>query len=66
MMTMREAMLRAEQHQGRIKNTGWGDYKVTLNEWHKLPVKQQDELTYFTDDLEDAVLTLGAMRRKAA
>lgn len=65
MMTMREAMLRAEQHQGRIKNTGWGDYKVTLNEWHSLPRKRQDELAYFTDDLEDAVLTLGAMRRRA-
>lgn len=60
-MTRREANLRAELYSGRIV---WDailrEYRVFLNEWTR---KQRNERAYFTDDLEDAVLTLASMRR---
>jgi hypothetical protein len=61
MMTVREAMQRCELNRVRIKRTGYGtEWLVTLVEWTR---KQIDEAGYYTDDLEDAVLTGAAMRR---
>lgn len=60
MMTSSEARRRAEIYNGRIVwNTHIGEYRVTLNEWTR---READKGEYFTDDLEDAVLTLAAMR----
>ena len=64
-MTFKEARQRAELHNASIYKTSWGDYRVLLNEWQKLNPKRREELTYYTDDIEDAALTAGAMRRRA-
>ncbi len=37
------------------------DYVVTLQEWSKA---QRDKAAYYTDDIEDAVLTGAAMRHR--
>lgn len=63
MMTRREAQQRAEVHSGRItflRDTG--EFRVTLNEWR---FKEVEAKAYYTNDLEDAVLTLGSMRANA-
>lgn len=63
MLTKREA-----QERNRINNVRMqlfdGEYRVTLMEW---PVndKRTERAAYYTDDLEDAVLTGAAMRRTA-
>lgn len=60
MMTSSEAARRAEIYRGRIQyQHSVGEYRVTLNEWTR---KEAERGEYFTDDIEDAVLTLGAMR----
>lgn len=62
-MTQREARQRAEVNNARIRfNREWGEYIVVLNEWTK---EECDRKAYHTDDLEDAVLTAGKMRRDA-
>lgn len=62
-MTVREAMQRCEVNRVRIKRTGVsGEWQVGLVEWSR---DMWDRAGYFTDDLEDAVLTGGAMRHKA-
>lgn len=62
-MTQREARQRAEVNNARIHfNRDWGEYIVVLNEWS---AAECDRMSYHTDDLEDAVLTAGAMRKQA-
>lgn len=63
MMTRREAQERANQHNARIVwLRDWQEYRVTLNEWNHI---DREAKAYYTDDLEDAVLTAGAMRKEA-
>lgn len=60
MMTFREARQRISMNGGNIRfNRESGDYRVALNEWC------EEAKAYYTDDLEDAVLTVSAMRRTA-
>lgn len=62
MMTVREAMQRCALNNVRIKRTGFGsEWLVTLTEW---TAKQRDAMGYYTDDLEDAVLTGASMRHR--
>lgn len=61
MMTMREARQRCNLVNARIMRTG-SDFEVTLNEWSR---HERIKSAYFTDDLEDAVLTAQALRRRA-
>lgn len=64
MLTVREAMQRCTINQVRIKRTGFGgEWLVTLIEW---TAKQRDAMGYYTDDLEDAVLTGAKLRHNAA
>lgn len=62
MLTYREARHRAEIYNARITRTAYGDYMVVLMEWR---MKEREDKAYFTDDLEDAVLTAAFMRRHA-
>lgn len=59
MLTLREAKQRAAILHGQIYKTAAGDFRVTLNEWTR---KEREAMSYFTDDIEDAVLTLGSLR----
>ena len=59
MLTLREAKQRAYVLNGQIYKTKAGDYRVTLNEWTR---QEREAMSYFTDDIEDAVLTLGSLR----
>jgi hypothetical protein len=60
MMTVKEAKQRMQVNRAAMKRTGHGlEVKVWLNEWTK---QQIEDRAYFTDDLEDAVLTAGRMR----
>lgn len=62
-LTVHEAMQRCSLNRVRIKRTGVsGEWAVGLLEW---PKAMWDKAQYFTDDLEDAVLTGGIMRRRA-
>lgn len=62
MMTVREAMQRMNQHRATMRRTGEGnEVRVVLHEWTR---KEADDKAYYTDDLEDAVLTAGSMRRE--
>ncbi|QPC44923.1 hypothetical protein HW532_20820 [Kaustia mangrovi] len=62
-MTVREAMQRCAVNRVRIKRTGYdSEWRVTLNEWTGRKAK---DCAYFTDDLEDAVITGARMRREA-
>lgn len=63
MMTVREAMQRVAQNNARIQRFN-GEWRVTLREWPDYARKTEDK-AYYTDDLEDAVLTASAMRREA-
>jgi hypothetical protein len=66
MMTLREARQRASINGARITfNRDIGEYRVTLNEWPIYASSTEDK-AYYTDDIDDAVLTSGAMRREAA
>ena len=63
MMTFSEARSRAAVNRARIVRTIYGnEFRVSLNEWttHEL-----DRKAYFTNCLDDAVITAGAMRREA-
>lgn len=61
MLTAKEARQRCEVNRVRLQFRD-GEYRVTLIEW---PVNHTDTeaCAYYTDDLEDAVLT-GAQMRK--
>jgi hypothetical protein len=56
-MTVREAKQRMAINNMTLRNTGHGDWRVNFVE------ATDDKSAYFTDDLEDAVLTGAAMRR---
>ncbi|QWY83397.1 hypothetical protein [Rhizobium phage RHph_X3_9] len=63
MITLREAKQRAEVYNGRIvRCQATGDLICTLNEWRG---KDRETFAYYTNCIEDAVLTIGAMRRHA-
>lgn len=59
-MTVSEAMRRMEVNRATMRRTDGNERVVYLNEWTKA---EREAKGYFTDDLEDAVLTAGAMRR---
>ena len=65
MMTVREAMQRVAQNNARIQRSAGGDWRVTLNEWYMFAEAEAGRKACYTDDLEDAVLTASAMRRRA-
>ncbi len=59
MMTRREANQRAAQNNCTIRwLASTQEYEVYHNDWTR---KQREARAYFTDDLEDAVLTTGKM-----
>lgn len=64
MLTVREAQQRnaANGVIMRRANPGSTEWRVTLAEWTR---DMCERAAYFTDDLEDAVLTGASMRRKA-
>ena len=64
MMTVREAMQRNTLNNVRLQRRD-GEYRVTLSEWPDY-LRTTEDKAYYTDDLEDAVLTGGAMRQRAA
>jgi len=59
MMTQHEARQRCSLNNVRLRRHVAGDWVVSLIEW------KDEERAYFTDDLEDAVLTGSAMRQAA-
>lgn len=63
MLTVKEARQRCEVNRVRLQYNQ-GEYRVTLIEW---PNNHPDteKRAYYTDDLEDAVLTGAQMRREA-
>lgn len=64
MMTQREARQRCAVHGARLtKCHDTGEYVVTLDDWTR---KERDKFAYFTDDLEDAALTAGKLRKEHA
>ena len=63
MMTFKEARSRAAVRRARIVRTIYGnEFRVSLNEW---TTSELNRKAYFTDCLDDAVITAGAMRREA-
>lgn len=62
MLTLREAMARAALYGVVIRrsNPASTEWRVTLMEW-----RSDEAKAYYTDDLEDALLTGMAMRNKA-
>lgn len=62
MLTVREARQRCEFYGVRLQYNQ-GEYRVTLIEW---PNNHPDteKRAYYTDDLEDAVLTGAQIRKK--
>lgn len=61
MLTNRELRNRAEMYNGRITRSPDGEYRVTLNEWRGREVERK---AYYTDCAEDAIITMGDMRRR--
>lgn len=61
MMTVKEAMQRCAVNGVSIRHShpGSSEWMVTLIEWN---AQQRWDAAYYTDDLEDAVLTGAAMR----
>jgi hypothetical protein len=62
MLTVREATERNRVNNIHLSRRD-GEYRVTLRELHGTP--KGERIAYYTDDLEDAVLTAAAMRQKA-
>lgn len=58
MITMREAQQRASVLGGYIKRTVGAEVRVGLHSWSR---HERDAKEYFTDDLLDAVISLGKM-----
>ncbi|MGX9389614.1 hypothetical protein ACWX0O_01690 [Nitrobacteraceae bacterium UC4449_H16] len=58
MMTVQEARQRMTVNRMSMRNTGHGDYRVNFIECDR------EATAYYTDDLLDAVLTAGNMRRR--
>lgn len=61
MITMREAKQRLALNGMSFRKTEAGDFRVAFAE-----VRDNEPSAYYTDDLEDAVLTGAAMRRRFA
>ena len=61
MLTKREARQRCSFHGVRLEPTGFAEWRVTLVEWPQWARTTEDK-AYYTDDLEDAVLTGARMR----
>ena len=57
-MTVREAKQRCQINRMTLRNTGHGDWQVNFAE------ANSEATAYYTDCLEDAVLTGAAMRRR--
>lgn len=57
-MTVREAKQRMSFNRMSMRNTGHGDWRVNFIE------ANSEATAYYTDCLEDAVLTGAAMRRR--
>lgn len=65
-MTKAEANQRAAVYNATIRwDRDYRQYRVALDEWYLLPRYLFEAQAYYTDDLEDAVLTAGAMRKEA-
>ena len=63
MLTSREASQRNALNRVRMSRSN-GEYRVTLQEWPN-GTRDTEDKAYYTDDIEDAVLTGGMMRRQA-
>ncbi len=63
MLTQHEAYQRCSINRVRMEKEG-REFRITLNEWPPRS-KETERKAYYTDDLEDAVLTGAQMRRKA-
>lgn len=61
MLTVKEGYQRCSVNRVRLQFRD-GEYRVTLNEW-PVNAPATEACAYYTDDLEDAVLT-GAQMRK--
>lgn len=61
MLTVAEAMQRARHNGVNIRRSGNLEWRVTLEEWTRNVCETS---AYYTDDLEDAVLTGAAMRER--
>lgn len=59
MVTMREAKQRLALNGMSFRKTEYGDFRVAFAE-----VRDNEASAYYTDDIEDAVLTGAAMRRR--
>lgn len=64
MMNMREASQRNQLNFVRMERRE-GEYRVTLQEWPNY-LRTTEDKAYYTDDIEDAVLTGAAMRRQSS
>lgn len=63
-MSMRSAMQIKADYRFRLNRVrATGEYRVTLEEWTRDEAERGE---YFTDDLEDAVMTGMQMRRHSA
>lgn len=62
MLTEREARQRCAVHKIHFSKRD-GEYRITPSE---LRGQAAEDAAYYTDDLDDVVLTAGAMRRNAA
>lgn len=64
MLTKREAQERNRINNVRMQwSAEWQEYRVTLMEW-PCNDKRTEKRAYYTNDLEDAVLTGAEMRRR--
>lgn len=61
MLTQHEAYQRCSINRVRLERRN-GEWRVTLNEWVN-GLRTTEDRAYYTDDLEDAVLTGAMMRR---
>lgn len=62
MITFNEARQRAAVYNGSIARVGiYGEFCCTLNEW---TAKERSKRAVYTDDLEDAYLSIASLRRQ--
>lgn len=62
MITQSEARQRCAVNAMAFRRVHTGEYRVSFPE---LTGQRNEATAYYTDDIEDAVLTAGAMRRRA-
>lgn len=64
-MSKKQARQAANEHRFNLAwRRDFGEYRVTLCEWKQF-AESTEERAYYTDDIEDAVLTGIKMRREA-